>query len=181
MLKKKSKIAIILPCASWIKYGGKIKNIRTWKYITNILKRNNLLKHIDLYAIDCIRLISTKKLIGLWNPKKDKKIMKEILTYKLDSYPSWEKFKRNPRLLYELLEAVERKIRNISKKYKLIVGYINVKAYYLVLKKLSLKYKNIKLVEFECFSPYSFFKKQNVRKLINLVYNIYQNKKCLQS
>jgi len=174
MSEGKTKIALIIPCASWVKAKGKIENIRTWKYIINILKENNLLDYIDLYAIDCIRLKSTGKPIGIWNPLNDKEIMREILTYNLDSYPSWDKFKKNSSLLIELQESVESRIKELLEKYRLIIGYINVKAYYIVLKEISKKYDRVKLIDLGYFSPFAFYKKENIRKLINSIRNTIQ-------
>ncbi len=154
----KKRIALILPCASWVKYKGDVKSIRTWKFILKKLKETKLIKKVDIFAIDCIRLNSTGKVIGIWSPFFDKEIMKEILTYNLDSYPSWEKFKKKKELLNELRENVKIKLKQISKKYDKIVCYVNVKGYFKVLASLSKEFNGkLEIIKLDHFSPFAFF------------------------
>jgi hypothetical protein len=122
------RILLILPCMPWIKYGRDFENGTFWKIVRKHIEP--YLESIDIYAIDCIRLRSSGKMIGLWSPYKDKEIYDEILLEKLDSYPAWGKYKNNPKAREELKLQVKNKITQLRKAYELIVAYLNVRVYY---------------------------------------------------
>ncbi len=166
----KGRIALILPCAPWVKYKGCINKVKTWNRILTLLEKKRLKRKVEVYAIDCIVLKSTGNPIGIWNPKKHNKIMNEILKYKLDSYPSWEKFKKNPNLFNRFQTIVKKHLINLSKKYDKIVAYVNVKAYYLaLLKAKKFVSKRIIIYKFPYFSPFQFFKRKNIKNLFRIL------------
>jgi hypothetical protein len=119
---------LILPCMRWLSYGSRFEESNFWKPILTCL--NPYLPFIDVYAIDCIRLPSTNKPIGIWSPYKDERIFQEVMSYGLDSYPAWAKFKGNPLLLDELQESVEVCLNPLASQYQTIIAYVNVRAYY---------------------------------------------------
>jgi hypothetical protein len=139
----KKKIMLILPCMPWINYGRNFENGTFWKIVRKHIKP--YLKSIDIYAIDCIRLRSSGKMIGLWSPYKDKEILDEILLEKLDSYPAWEKYKNNPRAREELTLQVTDRLIQLRKVYESIVAYLNVRVYYECIKDLAPEFRIILL------------------------------------
>ena len=143
MKVEKSKIMLILPCMPWIKYGKNFENGTFWKIVRKHIKP--YLKFIDIYAIDCIRLRSSRRMIGLWSPYKDKEILDEILHEKLDSYPAWEKYKNNPKAREELKQQVRNKLVRLREVYESKVAYLNVRVYYECIKDLAPEFRIILL------------------------------------
>ena len=154
------KILLILPCMPWIKYEGNAWKSKRWKYLKcriekelnfvyiqdDSQKPNQSTKIIvDIYAIDCIRLKSSNRMIGLWSPFKDNHIMEEILKEKLDRYPSWRIFKNHPELVEELKEEVRKKLLQLKNQYHHIFSVVNVKAYYKCLEELSKEFNIVLL------------------------------------
>jgi len=133
-LNDAKKIMLILPCMPWIKYGINFENGTFWKIILKNIK--SYLEFIDIYAIDCIKLKSSGRMIGLWSPYKDKNILDEIMIEKLDRYPAWEKYKNNPKAREELKIQVKNKLTLIRDKYKSIIAYLNVRVYYECIKEI---------------------------------------------
>lgn len=74
---------INLTCMLPGKYKENSMESKSWKYVLRRIKQ--WLHLIDVYAIDCIRLKSSGKMLGLWSPSRDGQILKEILAEKLDS------------------------------------------------------------------------------------------------
>ena len=134
---------LILPCMPWIRYGSNFENGTFWKIVRKHVK--SYLKSIDIYAIDCIKLRSSGKMIGLWSPYKDKEILHEILHEKLDSYPAWEKYKNNPKAREELKLQVRDKLIQLREVYQSIVAYLNVRVYYECIKDLAPEFRIILL------------------------------------
>jgi hypothetical protein len=118
----------------WIKYGINFENGTFWRIVLKNIKP--YLEFIDIYAIDCIKLKSSDRRIGLWSPYKDKNILDEIMLEKLDSYPAWEKYKNNPKAREELKIQVKNKLILLRDKYKSIIAYLNVRVYYECIKDL---------------------------------------------
>ena len=143
MKAEKSKIMLILPCMPWIKYGRGFENGTFWKIVRKHIKP--YLKFIDIYAIDCIRLKSSGRMIGLWSPCKDKKILDEILCEELDNYPAWEKYKSNSRAREELKLQVRNRLIYLREVYESIVAYLNVRVYYECIKDLAPEFQIILL------------------------------------
>jgi hypothetical protein len=123
----------------WIKYRSGFEKGSLWR---SVLKRIDAWRdYTDIYAIDCIRLKSTAKMIGIWSPYSDNEVFQEILENNLDSYPSWSKFKPHPERQEELREQVDRKLSQIAYRYRHVIAFVNVRAYYECLESLSRKYK----------------------------------------
>lgn len=131
-------ILLILPCMSWRKYGLDFIEGRFWK--VTLAAISAYLRHVDVYAIDCIVLPSTSQMLGLWSPFTERDVLKEILDLGLDSYPSWSRFEKRPQLRQELKNAVETRLHDLSQKYEQIVAFVNVKAYHETLRELSTTY-----------------------------------------
>jgi hypothetical protein len=165
------RIMLILPCMSWIKYGGNFHEGRFWKVVLDKTRRWSAL--IDIYAIDCIRLKSTGQMIGLWSPSKDKAVLQEILREELDSYPSWSKYKNRPQLRNELREAVKSKLKELRKRYAFIVSFVNVKAYYNCLQELSTEFDLITLPKKVNWNKARAVQYQNVNELLRKLQEIH--------
>jgi hypothetical protein len=73
----------------------------------------------------------------LWSPYKNPEILHEIVSSCLDSYPAWSRYKTNEKMTLELENAVRRELLRIANQYKSIISFVNVKAYYKCLLKLS--------------------------------------------
>jgi hypothetical protein len=145
---------------SWIKYKGNAWKSKRWKYLKDKIekelkfvriqdenqKQNPSTKIVvDIYAIDCIKLKSSKRMIGLWSPFKDKHILEEIIEEGLDNYPSWDKYKNHPELREELKEEVKKKLLQLKDQYHHIFSVMNVKVYYNCLEELSKEFNIILL------------------------------------
>jgi len=92
----------------WLTYRSGFEKGSLWR---SVLKRIDAWRAgTDVYAIDCISLKSTGKMIGLWSPYSDNEVFEEILENNLDSYPSWSKFKTHPERQEELREQVDQKL-----------------------------------------------------------------------
>lgn len=140
---KKKKIMLILPCMPWIKYGSNFENGAFWKIVRKHI--NPYLRFIDIYAIDCIKLRSSGRMIGLWSPYKDREILDEILRERLDSYPAWGKCKNNPKAREELELQVTDSLVRLKKEYESIVAYLNVRVYYECINDLAQEFRIILL------------------------------------
>lgn len=99
--------------------------IQSWRYC------------LDIYSIDCIRLKSTHQVLGLWSPYKNREILHEIIASRLDSYPAWARYQTNEKMTIELENAVRRELLQIANRYKKIISFVNVKAYYKCMLRLS--------------------------------------------
>jgi len=133
------RVLLILPCMPWLKYRSGFEKGGLWR---SVLKRIDAWRAgTDVYAIDCIRLKSTGKMIGLWSPYSDNEVFEEILENNLDSYPSWGKFKTHPERQEELREQVDQKLSQIASRYSHFIAFVNVRAYYACLESLSRKYQ----------------------------------------
>lgn len=129
---------LILPCMNWQKYRSDFRNSRFWSIV--LAGVSPWQDHIDLYAIDCIVLPSQGRMIGLWSPSEQGEILDEIIALGLDSYPSWSRYSNNVRLRDQLCQAVELKLDELSNKYRYVIGFVNVRAYYETLKLLARKF-----------------------------------------
>jgi len=150
--QKLRKILLILPCNKYAEVGN-YKLGRNWKMV---LKRIEPWRdRIDLAAIDCINMLG---LVPEWENYK---------TVGHNIYPSWEHFKNNPERLEELSIAIARKLKELAPRYERIIAYLNVKAYFLALKKASeLSKIKVNFVEID-FNPISYNK--NLPKLIETI------------
>jgi len=146
------KILLILPCNKYAEIGN-YKLGRNWKLV---LKRiESWRDRIDLAAIDCINMLG---LVPEWENYK---------TVGHNIYPSWEHFKNNPEQLEELSIAIARKLKELAPRYEQIIAYLNVKAYFLALKRASeLSKTKVNFVEID-FNPISYAK--NLPKLIETI------------
>jgi len=146
------RVLLILPCNKYAEVGN-YKLGRNWKLV---LKRIQPCRdRIDLAAIDCINMLG---LVPEWENYK---------TAGHNIYPSWMHFKNNPQQLEELSVSIARKLKELAPRYDRIIAYLNVKAYYLALKKASeLSKVKVKFVEID-FSPISYTK--NLPKLMEII------------
>lgn len=110
-----------------------LEGIQAWRY------------RVDIYSIDCIRLKSTQQVLGLWSPYKEPEILHEIITSCLDSYPAWSRYKTNEKMTLELENAVRRELLRIANWYEKIISFVNVKAYYSCMLKLSREFDIVAL------------------------------------
>jgi len=165
------RILLILPCMSWNKYEGNFLEGRFWKFVLDKTKQWSSL--IDVYAIDCIRLRSSGKMIGLWSPSKNKAVLQEILRERLDSYPSWSKYKDSPQLRDELREAIKSKLQKLRKRYEFIISFLNVKAYYNCLQELSTEFDLIALPKSVCWKKARAVPYQNINELLRKLQEIH--------
>jgi hypothetical protein len=162
---EQKRILLILPCMPWVKYNGNVWKSNSWKYVRNKIRK--WLDFVDIYAIDCIRLKSSNKIIGLWSPFKHEYILEEILKEKLDSYPSWNKYKNHPELREELKEEVRKKLLSLKSQYARIISVVNVKVYYNCLKEISEEFNIIVLPRvIDWRKPYASFY-QGVEELVS--------------
>ena len=138
-----TRTLVIIPCMSWVANNGDYTKGKMWKKVLELVEASPT--EVDIYAIDCIRLKSNGKMIGLWSPSKNKRIMKEILEKKLDNYPAWGKYKNRPDLRDELRREVENKLKLLCKRYDRIISFTNVKVYNFCLRELASKFDIITL------------------------------------
>jgi hypothetical protein len=155
----------------WNKYKENFAESRFWKFVLSKIRCWSHL--IDIYAIDCIRLKSSNKMIGLWSPFKDKRILKEILEEKLDNYPSWSKYKNRPELREELKGEVRKKLSRLKKRYDFVISYTNVKIYYNCLEELSKEFDIIVLPQNVNWRRPRTILFQNINELVNKLQKIY--------
>jgi len=146
------RVLLVLPCNKYAEVGD-YKLGRNWKMV---LKRiESWRDRIDLAAIDCINMLG---LVPEWENYK---------TIGHNIYPSWEHFKNNPEQLEELSIAIARKLKELAPRYEQIIAYLNVKAYFLALKRASeLSKIKVNFVEID-FNPISYAK--NLPKLIETI------------
>ncbi len=87
-------------------------------------------------------------------------------------YPSWDRFKENPQLLEDLIEAVASRLKELSYRYDGIVAYINIKAYRLAVERgAKIAGVNVKIVDLP-FNPLGYRsrrKRAELRKVIEEV------------
>jgi hypothetical protein len=128
---------------NWQNYGLDFEGSRFWRIVTDGIQAWR--SCVDLYAIDCIRMKSTQRMLGLWSPYKDRAVLHEIITERLDNYPAWAKYKENQALQRELENAVREQLARIAHRYRRIIAFLNVRAYHECISRLSNEYEIIAL------------------------------------
>jgi hypothetical protein len=134
---------LILPCMNWLNYGLDFETGRFWKTVLRGIQAWRYC--VEIYAIDCIRLKSTQRVLGLWSPYNNPEILREIITCRLDSYPAWSRYKTNELLMLELENAVRRELSRIADQYEKVVSFVNIKAYYRCLRRVGREFDIVTL------------------------------------
>ena len=110
-MSSKNKVLLILPCTKKKPYTA----APTWKFILKHLEPWK--KFVELAAVDCITNPKTGKPFGIVLAKE------QHLTIDKDERP-------DPNKLPILISEIRKKLKKLSKNYRFIVAYVNVKAYW---------------------------------------------------
>jgi len=115
---ERDRILLILPCTKRKPYSSS----PTWRFIIDHIGPE--LDHIELAAIDCITNPITGKPFGIVP------MSEEHMVVGLDETPDPEK-------LGSLVEAVRIRLTSIRSRFRVIVAYINVRAYWHALEEVA--------------------------------------------